>query len=244
MLQHHHWSYRTHLNPALWQSLYFFLQNGRRYACHTEMYTPIRQAWKTKRIPKHSLTSKEFSWIYIIILLLSTRPWCVRVHIVSSPPPPPPAICPRAPKTRAPRVCCFFDPSRRYRFHRRRDEEQRITRRYYLLHTCVWPSTAEEWRRQNAFTPPRARIIILPTPHTPLIVASVGRSCVYIICLLYYCRHYNMCIVSLADCRVRVPTIVKRMDLVVYIIYRKDSSAAASHYARGVGYAYIAHEME
>jgi len=56
-----------------------------------------------------------------------------------------------------------------------------------------------------------------PTHHS----SSVGRSCVSIICLLYYCRHYNMCIVSLADCRVRVPTIVKRMDLVVYIQKRR-----------------------
>jgi len=76
----------------------------------------------------------------------------------------------------------------------------------YYLHMRL--AEHDRRRRQNARLPPRARINIsqvTPPPHHSS--SSVG--CVYmrvsIIHLLYYCRHYSMCIVSLADCRVRVP---------------------------------------
>lgn len=144
-------------------------------------------------------------------------------------------------------VCRFFDPSRRYRFHRTRDEElQRITSRYYLLlllllHTYVWPNTTKDDDDKTRLPLAHGLIYIAgyppPPPHTH---TSRRRSGVYVYSIHYKCLLYIIAviitcvcvynIVSLADCRVRVPTyilcvyiyiptIVKRM--VVYS--RKDA---------------------
>lgn len=179
------------------------------------MYTPICQAWKTKIIPKHSLTlahsltPKEFSWIYIITLLLSTRPWCVRVHIV---------LCSFAaghlssrPENASSKSVLFFRSVAAISFSS--DETKSRGLRVGITYICYnihmfSPGTTED-EDDKTRLPPRARINILqvnpPThPHTNThhSSTSVWRSCVYAYPL--YIHYIIAVIIICVSCHSRI----------------------------------------